>query len=189
MNLAILICACFSKMVQGVSMAQSKYWVRGSPKYFKSTTGFNWRGKQKSWSFLPRVPRLGTETVSDRKKVVLKDFWNEIFISLFSSFYHLLSWEKEHIFELAFSILESSQPLESVVPVSLVFKNYFGHNFAQTITKTRKRYVLWCSCRQLSQLKVLSKLKAYIAVIAKVCDFPPCICSQASTMHTARLTI
>ena len=40
------------------------------------------------------------------------------------------------------------------------------------ITKTRKRYVLWYSYRQLTQLKFLSRLKAYIAAIAKVCNFP-----------------
>ena len=33
-------------------------------------------------------------------------------------------------------------------------------------------YALWCCYRQLSQLKLLTRLKAYLAAMAKVCDFP-----------------
>ena len=76
-------------------------------------------------------------------KLLLKTFGMKFLFHFSSPFYHLLCWDKGLIHELAFSILTSSLPLKSVVPVSLAFKNFFGHKM---ITKTRKRYVLWCSC-------------------------------------------
>ena len=33
-------------------------------------------------------------------------------------------------------------------------------------------YALWCCYRQLTQLKLITRLKAYLAAMAKVCDFP-----------------
>ena len=57
-----------------------------------------------------------------------------------------------------------------------------GHNFAWMITKTGKRSVLWCSCSQLYQLKLISKVKAYIA-------FSPGRCIQAKAKHSAGLSL
>ena len=75
--------------------------------------------------------------VSTGRKVTLEDLWDEIFILLYSPFFTIS--DRKHVFELAFSILKSSVALISVVPYSLVFKNFFDY---KTVTKTRKRYMV-----------------------------------------------
>ena len=104
---------------------------------------------------------LGTKMVLKGREVTLEDFWDEIFISLFSPLFttDFAEGERAHIFITFFNpkIFSFTKKCISCFP------NFQKLLWPQNNQKTRKRYVLWCCCRQPSQLLLFSKLKSYIA--------------------------